>query len=236
MSRNRVCSVYCHTNLVNGKRYVGITTRDPVKRWARGTAYKHNPYFTNAINKYGWDSFKHEVLFENVDEKEAKEIEKKLINEYKTTDRNFGYNQSTGGEPMRGVRHSAETRQKMSVAAKNKVVKESAKKLLSEIMKNRPQEMKDAFSHYQRGKEPWNKGLPREMNPVYGRKYSDERRENMSHGMSRNWFRHIPTGKIYKSYKDLSKEHNVSSEQVHRHCNNKVKNPVWEYIEKEGEA
>ena len=58
--------VYKHKNLTNGKVYIGIT-HDVRKRWhGNGCAYKSNRYFWQAIQKYGWDGFSHEVIYENI--------------------------------------------------------------------------------------------------------------------------------------------------------------------------
>lgn len=44
-------SVYCHTNKVNGKRYIGITKHKPEKRWANGYGYSNNRHFFSACMK-----------------------------------------------------------------------------------------------------------------------------------------------------------------------------------------
>lgn len=70
---NTTFCVYCHTNLQNGKRYIGITKQDPERRWRNGDGYK-NGAFHNAIMKYGWGGFRHEVLFSELTEAEAKAV------------------------------------------------------------------------------------------------------------------------------------------------------------------
>ncbi len=95
--------VYKHTS-PGGKVYIGITSQVPEKRWLGGWGYVGNDYFNKAIQKYGWNNFKHEVLFENLtkEEAEAKEIE--LIAQYNSTDRRCGYNISFGGNaPTTGL-------------------------------------------------------------------------------------------------------------------------------------
>lgn len=87
--------VYCHTS-PNGKRYVGISN-NPEKRWNNGKGYIKNYLFYKAIEKYGWDNFTHEILYENLSIDEAGEIEKKLISEWNLTDPNYGYNLREGG-------------------------------------------------------------------------------------------------------------------------------------------
>lgn len=106
--------VYIHENKINGKRYVGITKQIPNKRWKNGKGYVGNEYFTNAINKYGWDNFNHEILKDGLTKTEAEEIEIRLINEYKSADREHGYNIEYGGN-VSGT-HSEETIQKIKDA------------------------------------------------------------------------------------------------------------------------
>lgn len=90
-------SVYIHTT-PNGKKYIGITTQKPEDRWINGLGYKKNTHFYRAIKKYGWNNINHEILFVNLLESEATEIEKELIKKYKTMNPNYGYNSTSGGE------------------------------------------------------------------------------------------------------------------------------------------
>jgi hypothetical protein len=57
--------VYKHTS-PNNKVYIGITKKKPNDRWASGFGYEHQIYFFRAIVKYGWDNFKHEILYTNL--------------------------------------------------------------------------------------------------------------------------------------------------------------------------
>lgn len=87
--------VYCHTS-PNGKRYVGISN-NPEKRWNNGKGYIKNYLFYRAIEKYGWNNFNHEILYDNLSIEEAGAIEQKLIQKWNLTDPNFGYNLREGG-------------------------------------------------------------------------------------------------------------------------------------------
>lgn len=47
--------------------------------------------------KYGWDNFKHEVLFNNLTEEQACSKEKELIHTFNTSNPKYGYNVALGG-------------------------------------------------------------------------------------------------------------------------------------------
>ena len=89
-------TVYKHTS-PNGKIYIGITEAAVEKRWKYGRGYEYNTHFYNAIKKYGWDNFEHEVLFTNLTAEEAAQKEIELIALYHSDDRSKGYNVSPGG-------------------------------------------------------------------------------------------------------------------------------------------
>lgn len=107
--------VYIHTSPTE-KRYVGITKQSALSRWKNGEGYRSTPHFYNAITKYGWENFKHEIVTTGLTKLEAGDLEKSLIQFYRSYLPEFGYNVSLGGEF--GAKHSAETRQKLSEAAK----------------------------------------------------------------------------------------------------------------------
>lgn len=110
--------VYVHT-FPNGRRYVGITSQTPEKRWKNGYGYQNQPYVYNAINKYHWHNIKHEVLYTDLTQFEACAIEQKLIADWRTTEREYGYNIGIGGQSgWAGRTHSEETKRKMSESHK----------------------------------------------------------------------------------------------------------------------
>lgn len=111
--------VYCHTNKINGKKYIGITCQTVSERWGRhGEKYKSQK-FGRAIEKYGWENFNHEILFVGLSADEAKEIEKELIQKYNTFGKN-GYNTTLGGDGVSGFKFSEKSRKQMSESAKNR--------------------------------------------------------------------------------------------------------------------
>lgn len=90
--------IYKHTNLINKKVYIGQTCQKPQYRWGKdGHGYKQCPYFYNAILKYGWNNFKHEILQSNLTAEQANKKEQEYISFYKSTQEQFGYNNQAGG-------------------------------------------------------------------------------------------------------------------------------------------
>lgn len=107
--------VYMHTNKINGKKYVGITSLRPQERWKRGLSYKGCVAFQNALNVYGWENFDHIILFDGLTEFEAKEKETSLIAEMDLRNPNNGYNISPGGDAFfKGGHHTDETKKMLS--------------------------------------------------------------------------------------------------------------------------
>ena len=106
---NNYC-VYKHTSPSN-KVYIGITSQKPEYRWRNGNGYKSHLYFYNAILKYGWNNFKHEILFDNLTKEEAEQKEIELIALYKSNQQKYGYNIANGGNS--NGKHSDETRRKI---------------------------------------------------------------------------------------------------------------------------
>lgn len=96
-------TLYMHVNKNNHKKYIGLTNNIQ-RRWrCGGIEYKPHSYdkqnrkFWNAIVKYGFDSFEHVVLLENLTFEEACEKEVEYIKKHDATNRNKGYNVAIGG-------------------------------------------------------------------------------------------------------------------------------------------
>lgn len=89
-------SVYEHI-VPNGKRYFGITKQEPSRRWQNGFGYK-GQFFYYAIQKYGWDKIKHNILKIGLSLEKANEYERYYIRKYKTDKPQYGYNCTVGGE------------------------------------------------------------------------------------------------------------------------------------------
>lgn len=109
--------VYKHIS-PNNKVYIGITSQNPNDRWFNGDGYNKQKLFYRAIQKYGWDNFQHEILFENLSKEEACQKEIELIAEYKSNNPEFGYNLTSGGEGPSGYHHTKEAKIRIGQASK----------------------------------------------------------------------------------------------------------------------
>jgi len=109
--------VYKHTT-PNGKVYIGQTRAGVQTRWRDGKGYtdhKHG-WFWKAIQKYGWENIKHEVLYDDCDKETADYYEKYFISIYQSTDKRYGYNCQTGGS--RDYKYTDDSKKNISDALK----------------------------------------------------------------------------------------------------------------------
>jgi hypothetical protein len=111
--------IYKHT-APNGKSYIGQTIKEPKFRWSNGKGYLGNKYFTNVINKYGWNNITHEIIWE-IENEDINQILETLniLEEIEISEHNTffpdGYNFDSGG--------------------KNKILHEHTRKLVSSSLK-----------------------------------------------------------------------------------------------------
>jgi group I intron endonuclease len=132
--------IYCITNLVNGKQYVGKTSRSVARRWwwhkycaGHGSCCAVHL----AIVKYGVDSFSIESIDCASSEKELCEKEVFHIARLNTRAPS-GYNLTLGGEGATGWTPSEECRQKISRANFGRVRTKEANEKAAETLRNRP--------------------------------------------------------------------------------------------------
>lgn len=170
-------SVYIHTNIINNKKYIGITSTIPKQRWGKnGSGYLKKkmgkycqPAIAYAIIKYGWDKFTHEIIASDLTFKEAESLEVEKIREFCSDNPKYGYNIEKGGrysklpetikEKMRkshiGNKHSEETKKKISKGNMGKTYSTQVKERLSEAhskIKQKP--MEDIIPNYQYNEIP----------------------------------------------------------------------------------
>lgn len=129
--------VYCHINKINGKQYIGLTSKQPPsKRWgSNGINYKSCTCFYSAIQKYGWNNFEHIILKDNLTANQAEQIEKEYIKLYNTMVPN-GYNLTGGGEIKKEI--SNITRERLRTARLGHKNSKESRKKMSESRKGHP--------------------------------------------------------------------------------------------------
>ena len=168
--QNNFC-VYKHT-CPNDKVYIGVTSKKPDYRWGKnGSGYKKQPHFWRAIQKYGWENIKHEILFENLTKEEACEKEIELIDLYNSTDVNYGYNKSTGGEATAlGYKYTEEQRLNVSrrVSGENNPMYGRRGELNPMYGKKRSEEVKEKMRKNRK------RSMKGENNPFYGKHHKEE--------------------------------------------------------------
>lgn len=163
--------VYVHT-FPDGKVYVGMTSQNPVRRWAKGQGYQLQKVLYDAILKHGWDNIKHEIVFDGISKEEACQKEIELIAYYNSTDPKCGYNKSFGGAlPHLGLRHTEEARRKMSKALKGKYVGEKNHLYGTHFT----EEHRRKISEANMGRSSWIKG--KHMSEEHKRKIGEKRKK-----------------------------------------------------------
>lgn len=108
--------VYKVVNRVNGKVYVGKTTKTLAARRVDHLAIRvGRQVFQHALAKYGADNFAWEVL-EEVPNEFLNDAERRWITALDATNEKLGYNRSLGGDGgQRTVPDSLETRRKKAL-------------------------------------------------------------------------------------------------------------------------
>ena len=162
--------IYAIENKVNGKIYVGQTTKSFNERYG-GDIEKntHNKHLQNSIKKYGIENFTIDKCICECDTKESlDEAEKFYIDFFDSANPEHGYNKTLGGE---GGTPNEETRKKISKAKKGKYCGEKNSMYGKNAYANKTKEemkiIKEKIS--QKSKETW-------QNPEYREKQSESRR------------------------------------------------------------
>lgn len=109
-------TIYRATNQVNNKVYIGFTSNWPQRinghNYDRRYGNTNNKAFYNAIEKYGWENFKWEAIYQSLDEEHTlKVMEPHFINEYQSWvgfENCNGYNTTRGGDGTSGYKRTSE--------------------------------------------------------------------------------------------------------------------------------
>jgi group I intron endonuclease len=128
--------IYMVTNTINGKVYVGKTTKPFDARWKQHlklSKSRFGKYLHNAIVKHEAEAFTFEIVDMACTAEALNEKERERIRRESAADPKFGYNLTLGGEGAGA--HNEATRQRMSEAAKAALANPEARLRLSEQAK-----------------------------------------------------------------------------------------------------
>lgn len=214
--------VYVHTNKTNGKKYVGITSTSPERRWKKGRGYRSNVLFYRAIQKYGWDGFIHEILESGLTKQSAYEKEIGLIQSMQLTNPKYGYNLDKGGNGSNRI--TEETRKKISNGIR-RYYKEhpEARKANADRLRDMPHNT-DALIKYQKEHPDWVK-----IHSDYLRTYWSDNPEivRASREKCREYYEKHPEARTLKSeqIKQYFKKHPEAREHAARKTKEYYQNP-----------
>lgn len=197
--------VYKHTLRNDGRVYIGQTC-DVKNRWMP-CKYKHSWYFYNAINKYGWNAFDHEVIMDGLTKDEADAYEIQLIKEYQATDKRYGFNLHCGGRarsgvdrPMYGKHLSEEVRKKISEANLGRRLSEETRKKISDARKGVPSPLKGTT-----------------FTEEHKRKIKESNRKLMKRVLC------VETGTVYDSVHEAGRKTGADYRNISACCHGKIK-------------
>lgn len=198
--------IYCHTNKINNKKYIGQTCQSPEKRWKMGRGYVNCPRFYSAIQHYGWENFKHEILETGLTAEEANSREQFYINLFQTQDINKGYNMTCGGNTLTTYYKDNKHKYEQSLKRKQYFIehpekrieqKERLKEISIRTAHQRSEKMKDNYN---------NKSGLYELNQKRKKK-----------------IRCVETCEIFDSMTEASKKYNISIGNISMVINGKRK-------------
>jgi hypothetical protein len=140
-------TIYCHTHVASGRRYIGMTKKTMLRRWNQhvyisGLLVKIGwSHFANAIREYGKDAFEHKVLETCETLEAANAAEERWIEKFETRDREKGFNIRRGGlhtpHPVRNPWDRPEYREKQAGLSKILWSDPTRRLLLSTLQKTR---------------------------------------------------------------------------------------------------
>lgn len=169
-------AIYIITNKVNGKVYVGqaqfVTRRLYEHKYHLERGTDKSTVLQRSVEKYGLDNFSMSVLeicpIEKLNEREIYWIE-----QYKSNNKEYGYNLSSGGESgLRGYKFPKEFGERISARMTGKHLTEEHKQKISTSQKGKPKPigMGAKLSAAISGKNHWN----------WGKETSAESKDRMS--------------------------------------------------------
>lgn len=226
-------------------------------RWQNGLGYRTQEYFYRAIQKYGWENFKHEIIYQTESYADANEKETEMIAMYKSNDKRYGYNIESGGNLKKSVSDS--TKQKLrnnhTTSEHLKLVRQINIKRWSDPEEHRKMSERTSGcnnpmfgrklteEHKQKLKDGFAKvvfvGKKGVENPMYGKRHTEEVKKRLSEkkmGANNPRAKHVrcvETRIAYGSVREAGRATRISRDAIARVCTGKVETAGgfhWEYV------
>lgn len=184
--------IYCITNTVNKKCYIGQTTNPDlrIKNYIQKRC-KGQIKLYNAIQKHGNENFTFEIIDTAVDQIQLDLLENLFISKYDSIKN--GYNCKEGGangkfseetrqkmsNSHKGIKFSEDHRNNLSKSLTGHIISEGTKQKISKahIGTKASQDIRNLLSSIHKG----------EKNAMYGRKHSQESIQKMSEARQQYW-------------------------------------------------
>lgn len=246
--------VYEVRNLVNGKRYIGLTRFSAQKRWKEhvSTALRRpKSHLHRAISKYGANNFKVVEIASSVRLDFLGELERVIITQERPE-----YNQTCGGEVTLGRKYSDEVKEIIRRKNTGKKLSDECKKRISETKrqqyKDNPSLSQKSSDWMRANRHKWeDKRTEAVRRSATGRKMTDQHKEMLREisktrirtpeeiarmALSKTKRVRCETdGKVYPSRHEAANAYGVSEKTIWRACNGKcgpVKGLIFSYTGK----
>lgn len=210
--------IYCYTNLINNKKYIGQTINpEQRKKQHYSSAFNKNDKDYNSIihrafRKYGYENFKYEILKDNIEDIDTLNIlEEYYITLYNTKVPN-GYNVLDGGLNAKKP-HTEATKEKLM---RSKMFLSEDEVIKIREAYSRKESPKQYFEKYYKDKMHYNSFL----NIWSGRKYRYIRPDLIEEGRHTKLNKEIvkqireDRDKNHLSYQQLANKYNISKSTI----------------------
>lgn len=228
---NKLGVIYKHTNKYNYKSYIGQTINIPAYRWNKGEGYKDSPLFYNAICKYGWESFIHEIIESDVPIEKLNKREQYWIDFYKTNQREHGYNLTSGGTGKLSKEQKEHRKQKLQEwRNQNPEIAQKSIDSMQQYWKNHPEEKQKVLTKAQQASQEYWKNHPKEKQQIMLTMREKAKQTNIKP------VKCIETNKTYESAREASRQTGIHYSNIGKVCSGKQKTAGgyhWCFINKE---
>lgn len=210
--------IYMIENIVTGKAYIGQTVNYDKRKSEHINALKSgrhdNRYLQSSWNKYGESAFRFSVVTE-CDAERLDELEVQYIQQLNTL-APVGYNLTKGGDGVRGLKWSLESREARSLATKGNApwigkthtdeTREKLRRATSSLWQSEDYRKRQIEAHT--GKKQSEKTRRKRSAALVGNKNNKKSRR----------FRCVETGVEYESFGQIDLGFKVDNSAIHRAC------------------